>query len=117
MSTQAIGQIPHRSDILNITNSLPCEVTTTEEHGYRTFDFVRLTNLNGVMPPPQNGEDELNNNRYRIVVTGTNTFTLQDPITYEPIDSTTFVPYGQGGYCNRIATTFYYYGDSTDVPT
>lgn len=108
---QAIGQIPHRSFIENITNALPCEVFTTEEHGYSTFDFVRLTNLNGCMPPPHHGSSELDGNRYRIVVTSTTSFTLQDAITYEPIDSRTYQAYVEGGYCNRIANNFYYYGE------
>ena len=117
MSMHAIGQIPHRAFITNITNALPCEVFTTEEHGYRTFDFVRLTNLNGCMPPPNNGSAELDGNRYRIVVTSSTSFTLQNPTTYEPIDSRLYEVYRQGGFCNRIAQDFYYYGDRSDVPT
>lgn len=106
----AIGQIPHRSDILNITSGLPCTVTTTTEHGYFTHDFVRLTNLNSCIPIPR-GMDELNGYKFRIVVTGTDSFYLEDPITFIPIDSTTFPPYVTGGYCNRIEQTFFYYGD------
>jgi len=105
------GQTPHRSDILNITNALPCEVQTTAEHGYSTLDFVRLTNLNGMIPVPR-GVPQLNDNKYRIIVTGLDTFTLQDPITYEPIDSRPYPPYVEGGYCNRIATDFFYNGDT-----
>lgn len=106
-----MGQIPHRSDILSITNALPCAVTTTEEHGYSTHNFVRLTDLNGAMPIPR-GEDPLNNYRFRIIVTGDDSFTLQDPITYKPIDSTNYPPYVTGGYCNLIETNFFYYGDN-----
>lgn len=107
----AIGQLPHRSDILSITNARPCAITTSAEHGYSTFDFVRLTDLNGSMPVPR-GEDPLNNNRYRIIVTGVDSFTIQDPITFEPIDSTLYPPYVTGGYCNLIETTYFYYGEA-----
>lgn len=105
-----MGQIPRRADIVNITNSLPCEITTSGEHGYSTFDFVRLTDLNGAMPVPR-GEDPLNNYRYRIIVTSTTTFTLQDPITHEPVDSTNYPPYVEGGFCNLIETNYIYYND------
>jgi len=106
----AVGQLPHRFAITNITNALPCTVTTAEANEYSTGDFVRLTGLDGWMPVPR-GVDELNNNRYRIVVTGTTTFTLQDPITHDPIDSSNFPSYVTGGSVNLIETTFFYYGE------
>jgi hypothetical protein len=106
----AIGQIPHRSEITAITNSIQCEVTTAENHGFETFDFVRLTDLNGAMPAPR-GEDPLNNHRYRIVVTGETTFKLQDPITHKWIDSTNYPPYVEGGSCNKIEPNFIFYGE------
>lgn len=105
-----MGQIPRRADIAGVTNALPCEVTTVEDHGYSTFDFVRLTDLNGAMPIPR-GQDPLNNYRFRIIVTGLKTFTLQHPITYKSIDSTNYPPYVEGGYCNLISTEFIYYDD------
>lgn len=105
-----MGQIPRRCDILNITNSLPCEVTTTTEHGYFTGDFVRLTNLNGAMPIPH-GSDPLNNYRFEIIVTDVDKFTLKCPVTHLPVDSTNFTPYTFGGFCNLIARNFIYYND------
>lgn len=105
------GQTPHRANISNITNALPCEVTTTEEHGYATNDFVRLTDLNGAMPVPR-GEDPLNNYRWQIVATDVDKFTLKHPITHKPVDSTNFTPYVEGGYCNLIETDFFYHGDN-----
>ena len=108
-----MGQIPHRANITNITNANPCEITTEEEHGYFTNDFVRLTDLNGAMPVPR-GEDTLNNYRFRIIVTGTTTFTLQHPITHIAIDSTNYPPYVTGGYCNLIETNFVYHGDDEE---
>lgn len=103
-----IGQLTERVNIINITNSLPCEVTTEFAHGFPNKSFVRLTDLNGVMPVPR-GEDELNNNKYRIIVTDIDKFTLQNPITFQPIDSTTFPPYSLGGSCNLVQSTFIYY--------
>lgn len=106
----AIGQLPHRAEILSISIGFPCIITTTAAHGYNTFDFIRLTNLNGMMPSPQIGADQLNNNRYRIIVTGTDTFKIQDPITFLDIDSTNFPPYTSGGKANLIENTFFFYG-------
>lgn len=107
------GQTPHRADILSISNALPCAVETTEEHGYSTNDFVRLTDLNGSMPTPR-GEDPLNNYRWQIIVTGNTTFTLKHPVTHKPVDSTNFTPYVEGGYCNLIETEFFYHGEDED---
>jgi len=105
------GQEAHRATMLSVSLSNPCVITTTEAHGFSTGDFIRLTNLNGMMPVPH-GADQLNANRYRIVVTGVDTFTLQDPITFKPIDSTNYVPYTSGGNVNLIEQSFIYYGDS-----
>jgi hypothetical protein len=107
------GQSSHRADISGISNALPCVVETTEEHGYSSGAFVRLTNLNGAMPTPR-GQDPLNNHRYRIVVTGVDEFYIKDPITDEPIDSSSYPPYVEGGYCNLIETNFTYHGDDED---
>jgi len=104
-----MGQISHRTDIVEISNALHCSIVTTEEHGYSSGDFVRLTNLNGGIPISHGG-DQLNNNRYKIVVTGLKTFFLKDPVTNEYINSTTFPPYVSGGYCNLIEQNFVYHG-------
>jgi len=103
-----IGQLTERARIVNITNSLPCEVTTELPYGWTNKSFVRLTDLNGAMPVAR-GEDPLNNYKFRIIVTGANTFTLQDPITFLPIDSTTFPPYVEGGSANLVQPTFIFY--------
>ncbi len=107
------GQIPRRANIIGITNSFPCSVETEEAHGYSTHEFVRLTDLNGVMPTPR-GEDPLNNYRFRIVVTGDTTFNLQYPVTHEYVDSTAYPPYVEGGYCNLIAQEFIYHPDDEE---
>lgn len=108
------GQTPHRAEILAISQALPCKVTTTEEHGYSTHDFVRLTNLGVVYSNPEltnHGMDPLNNARFRIVVTAVDEFTLQDPITFEPIDSSNYTPYTEGGKCNLIVHDYIYNPD------
>jgi len=106
----AIGQLPHRAIVESISLSYPCIVTTTEAHGYQNFDFVRFTNLNGLMPPPQHGADQINGNKYRIIVMGEDSFKIQDPITFEDIDSTNYTPYTSGGNANLVEGTFYFYG-------
>lgn len=104
------GQIPRRALIAGITNSFPCSLETVEAHGYSSLQFVRLTDLNGVMPIPR-GEDPLNDHRFRIIVTGSTTFNLQDPVTHKYIDSTNYTPYVEGGNCNLIAQEFVYHGE------
>lgn len=63
------------------------------------------------MMPIPHGSDQLNGNRYRIVVTGDDTFKIQNPITFKDIDSTNFTPYTSGGNVNLIENTFYFYGE------
>jgi hypothetical protein len=65
---------------------------------FQTNQIVRFTDLGEVGPGiAGHGMDELNNNRYRIVVLTSTTFSLKDVITGEPIDSTAFVAYVSGG--------------------
>jgi len=111
-----MGQIPHRANILNVTNALPAVVTTDGAHGFSSFQFVRLTDLNGMMPTPR-GEDQLNNGRFRIVVIDDTSFYLQNPITFEDIDSTTYPPYVEGGSANRVPTDFYFYPQDSETYT
>lgn len=106
----AIGQLPHRVDIEEISLAYPCIVTTTDAHGFSTFDFVRFTNLNGLMPPPQHGADQINGNKYRIIVLSDTTFKIQNAITFQDIDSTHYTPYTTGGSANLVENSFYYYG-------
>ena len=110
----AIGQLPHRAVIESISLSFPCVVTTAEAHGYETFDFVRFTNLNGLMPPPQHGADQINGNKYRIIVLSDTTFKIQDAITFKDIDSTNYTPYTSGGNTNLVEGIFYFYGEPQD---
>lgn len=106
--TYPIGQLTERVEIVDISNSVPCEITTLFAHGFPNKSFVRLTDLNGAIPIPR-GEDPLNNYKFRIILTGDTTFYLQDPITFKPIDSTNYPPYVEGGSCNLVQNTFIYY--------
>lgn len=101
------GQTSFKAEISNVTNSKPCVVTTSEDHGYSTNDFVRITDLNGMIPV-QRGQDQINNKRFKIIVTGDTTFKLLDPITFIEIDTSTYPTYVDGGYCNKISTNFEY---------
>lgn len=89
------GQSTSHSTISGITAADPC-VVTHSAFTFQTNQIVRLTNL-GNCGAVQHGMDELNNNRYRIVVLSPTTFSLKDVITGEPIDSTTFATYVSGG--------------------
>lgn len=108
MTAPPIGQLPDRAVIVNITNALPCVVATDGPHFFPNKSFVRFTDLNGAMPVPR-GEDQLNNKKFRIIVTGDDTFYIQDPITFFPIDSRTFPPYVTGGSCNLVQPNFVFY--------
>lgn len=81
----------------DITQADPCVVTTPTAHGYSTGDIVRFSDL-GDIGAVDRGMDQLNNNRYKIVVLTTTTFSLKDVITGEDIDSTSFDAYVSGGY-------------------
>jgi hypothetical protein len=89
------GQASMHATISGITAADPC-VITHSTYTFQTNQVVRITDLGPDMPTAR-GMDELNNNRYRIVVLGATTFSLKDVITGEPIDSTSFVTYVSGG--------------------
>lgn len=106
-----MGQTPYRALITDVTNAKPCVVTTNEAHEYATHQFVRITDLNGSIPVLR-GMDEINNKKFRIVVVDSTSFLLQDPITYEEIDSTNYPPYVTGGRVNLVESEFIYHGDN-----
>jgi len=89
------GQSTSYATISGITAADPC-VVTHSTYTFQTNQIVRITDLGSSMPTAR-GMGELNDNRYRIVVLGATTFSLKDPITDEPIDSTNFVTYVSGG--------------------
>ena len=90
------GQATSHAAISAISKTDPCVVT----HGTYTFQtnqIVRLTDLGQVTAATDRGMGQVNNNRYRIVVTGATTFSLKDPVTGEAIDSSAFTTYVSGG--------------------
>lgn len=50
--------------------------------------------------PTKRGMTQLNDNRYRIIVLSTTTFSLQDPVTYEDIDSSDYAAWVSDGRVN-----------------
>ena len=90
------GVSSYRSLISAVSQADPCVVTTAAAHGLQTDQIVRITDLGSDMPTAR-GMDELNNNRYSISVINTTSFSLKDPLTGEPIDSSSFVAWVSGG--------------------
>lgn len=91
------GGVPaFRALIAGVTTAPICVVTTTVAHGFQTDQIVRITDLGDVMPVPR-GMEQLDGNRYLIVVLSPTTFSLKDVITDEDIDSSLFQPWVSGG--------------------
>lgn len=94
------GVSSRHATISGITAADPC-VVTHSAYTFQTNQIVRLTDLGEIGPGvAARGMDQLNNNRYRIVVLTSTTFSLKDVVTGEPIDSSAFTAYVSGG---RIA--------------
>lgn len=91
------GEASSFASISAVSQADPCVVTTSAAHGFQTNQLVRITDLGSDMPTAR-GMDQLNNNRYRIVVLTTTTFSLKDPISDEAIDSTSYTAYVSGGF-------------------
>ncbi len=89
------GQATSHATISGITQADPC-VVTHSTYTFQTNQIVRITDLGSDMPTAR-GMNQLNNNRYKIVVLSATTFSLKDVITGEPIDSTAFTAYVSGG--------------------
>jgi hypothetical protein len=81
--------------IAGVSTADPCVVTTTAAHGYTTGMILMVTDLGSDMPVAR-GMEQINNKRYKIVVTGNTTFSLQDVITGEAIDSTAYTAWVAG---------------------
>lgn len=92
------GGVPaFRALIAGVTQADPCVITTTAAHGFQTNQIVRITDLGSYDIPTARGMDQLNNNRYRIVVINSTSFSLKDVISDDPIDSTAFTAWVSGG--------------------
>lgn len=89
------GQASMHATISGITAADPV-VVTHSAYTFQTNQIVRLTDL-GDVGSADHGMQQLNNNRYRIVVLSPTTFSLKDVITGEPIDGTSFTAYVSGG--------------------
>lgn len=91
------GVASSHATISGITQADP-GVVTHSTFTFQTNQVIRFTDLGEIGPTvASHGMDELNNNRYRIVVLSPTTFSLKDVITGEPIDTTNFVAYVSGG--------------------
>ncbi len=90
------GAPTYRSLISAVSKADPCVITTVAVHGLQSDQLVRITDLGPDMPTAR-GMDELNNKRFRIIVINTTSFSLKDPISDDPIDSTNFVTWVAGG--------------------
>ncbi len=104
------GQEAHRADISGMTNAEPCVITTLDDHGYSTTQFVRITDINGSIPTLR-GMDQINNKKFRVIKIDSTNFFLEDATTFEKIDSTNFTPYVEGGFCNLVEQTYEFTGD------
>jgi hypothetical protein len=93
------GVSSYLASISGATKADPCVITTSAVHGFATGDLVRMSDL-GNLGAVDRGMDQLDGNRYRITVLTTTTFSLQDPITGDDIDSTSFDTYVSGGFAN-----------------
>jgi len=89
------GVSSRHATISGITQADPC-VVTHSAYSFQTNQIIRLTDLGSVMPVAH-GMDQLDGQRYRIVVLSPTTFSLKDVISGEPIDSTSFTAYVSGG--------------------
>lgn len=92
------GVATSHATISAISQADPC-VVTHSAYTFQTNQLVRFTDLGSDMPTAR-GMDQLNNNRYRIVVIDSTSFSLKDPITGEAIDSSAFTAYVSGGRIN-----------------
>jgi len=95
VANTAGGPLSDLATITGITAADPC-VITHSTYTFQNNQIVRLTDL-GQCGAVNHGMQQLNNNRYSITVLSPTTFSLQDPITGEPIDSTLFSAYVSGG--------------------
>ena len=89
------GPLNDNCTISGITAADP-GVITHSAFTFQTNQVVRITDL-GNCGQVQHGMDQLNNNRYTVVVLSPTTCSLTDVITGEPIDTTNFVTYVSGG--------------------
>ncbi len=89
------GQASSHAAITGISQADP-GVITHAAYTFQTNQIVRLTDL-GPVGITDHGMGPLNNNRYMITVLSPTTFSIFDPVSGEPIDTTGFPAYVTGG--------------------
>lgn len=89
------GQSTSQCTISGITKADP-GVITHSAFTFQNNQIVRITDL-GDVGVTNRGMDQLNNNRYKVVVLSSTTISLKDVITGEPVDTTSFTTYVSGG--------------------
>jgi hypothetical protein len=94
-----MGETSFQRSISAVTQAKPCVITTDTDHDYQTNQVVRVTDL-GSEVPTYRGMDSIDGRRFRITVIDTTSFSLQDPITNEDIDTTQDTAYVEGGNVN-----------------
>ena len=94
-----MSETAFRALVNGVTLAKPCVVTTVAAHGFQTGQMVRFTDLGSSMPTAR-GMDELDGNRYKIVVLTTTTFALKEPVTDEDLDSSAYTAWISGGRIN-----------------
>ncbi len=97
ITTNAAGVTTSRSAVGAITGATAANpvVITDAAHGLSDGDIIRITGVVGMV--------ELNNRRFRVADSATNTFSLQDPETREAIDGTNYTAYTSGGQWNLLS--------------
>lgn len=89
------GVTEYRTAITGVSQADPCVVTAVA-HGMATGWRVRISDLGSGMPTDR-GMNQINNREFDITVLTADTFSLQDPITGEDIDSSAYTAYVEGG--------------------
>lgn len=92
------GAPAYRAAITAISQALPCVVTISAPplYPFQTGQIVRITDLGDQMPV-ERGMSQLDGKRFLIHVLSSTTFALYDPVSDEPIDSTSYETYVTGG--------------------
>lgn len=96
VADSAGGQTTSHATISAISLTDPV-VVTHSTYTFQTNQIVRITDLGQVTSVLNRGMNQLNNNRYKIVVLSATTFSLKNIETGEPIDGTAFTAYVSGG--------------------
>lgn len=97
------GVTDYRTAITGVSAADPCVVTAVA-HGMATGWEVIITDLGPDMITAR-GMEQINNKRFSITVLTADTFSLQDVITGEDIDSAAYTAYVEGGSVIGISRT------------